>query len=168
VSAGQRTAGTPPLRLLAEQAFSRAAGAPLLAGNRLLLLRDATENYPAWQEAIASASHHVHFENYIIADDRVGREFIALLSERARAGVQVRLVYDWLGCFGKAGTRLWQPLLDAGGEIRCFNPPGLTTPLRWTSRDHRKSLTVDGRVGFVTQLCVAERWRGAAARGVPH
>jgi cardiolipin synthase len=170
VNPGQPTSGTgnsASLRLLAEQAFSRTAGAPLLPGNRVILLRDAADNYPAWQEAIASARHHIHFENYIIADDAVGREFIALLSERARAGVSVRLVYDWMGCFSKAGARLWQPLVDAGADVRCFNPPGLADPFGWTTRDHRKSLTVDGRVGFVTGLCVAESWRGNPARGIP-
>jgi cardiolipin synthase len=170
VNPGQRPPGsgnTAPLRLLAEQAFSRAAGAPLVGGNRVVLLRDATENYPAWQEAIASARHHIHFENYIIANDSVGREFAALLTERARAGVKVRLLYDWMGCFGKGGTRLWQALVAAGGEVRSFNPPALAYPLGWTTRDHRKSLTVDGRIGFVTGLCVAESWRGNPVRNIP-
>jgi len=57
-------------RLLADQAFSRAAGAPLVPGNSLRLLKDATENYPAWLEAIASARHRIHIESYIIHDDK--------------------------------------------------------------------------------------------------
>jgi len=154
------------IRLLAEQAFSRTAGAPLVAGNRVTLMEDATANYPAWLAAIADAQHHIHFENYIIADDAVGREFIAALSERARAGVKVRLLYDWMGCFGKARSSLWQTLLEAGGEVRCFNPPRLTNPFGWSMRDHRKSLTVDGRIGFVSGLCVAASWRGDPARQI--
>lgn len=163
--------GTPPrlpsVRLLAEQAFSRAAGAPLVPGNALTLLRDASENYPAWIEAIAGARHHIHFENYIFADDSVGREFVALLAEKAQAGVRVRVLYDWVGGFTKTSRSLWRPLLKAGGEVRSFNPPELGNPFGWTSRDHRKSLTVDGRIGFVTGLCVANSWRGDPARDIP-
>src|SRR5215208_964836 len=86
-----------PLRSVAEQAFSRAAGAPLVAGNALRLLRDAVENYPAWLDAIRGARESVLFEAYILADDEIGREFVGALRERARAGVHVRVLYDWLG-----------------------------------------------------------------------
>ncbi|MGH8491676.1 MAG: phospholipase D-like domain-containing protein [Moraxellaceae bacterium] len=155
-----------PDRLLAEQAFSRTAGAPLIAGNALRLLRDAAENYPAWLMAIRQAEHFIHFENYIIQDDIIGREFIAALTERARAGVTVRLLYDWMGCFFPASRQLFQPLLAAGGEIRAFNPARLDSPFGWLTRDHRKSLTVDGRVGYVTGLCVSQRWTGNAALNI--
>jgi phosphatidylserine/phosphatidylglycerophosphate/cardiolipin synthase-like enzyme len=60
-----------PLRALAEQAFSRAAGASLVPGNSIRLLKDARENYPAWLDAIARASRSIHFESYIIHDDRL-------------------------------------------------------------------------------------------------
>ncbi len=158
---------TPHIRLLAEQAFSRAAGAPLLAGNALTLLRDATENYPAWEAAILGAEHHIHFENYIFADDPIGRRFVDLLAAKARAGVRVRIIYDWLGCLGKSRGRLWSPLLAAGGEVRGFNPPQLGSPFAWTSRDHRKSLSVDGRLAFVSGLCLSQSWCGNAQRGLP-
>ncbi len=55
-----------------EQAFARAAGAPLVAGNEVRLLKDAAENYPAWLEAIAAARRTIHFESYIIHDDETG------------------------------------------------------------------------------------------------
>jgi len=58
-----------PVQALANQLFSRAAGAPLIEGNRVRLLLDARENYPAWLEAIRAAKRHVHFENYIIHED---------------------------------------------------------------------------------------------------
>ena len=147
-----------------EQAFLRTTGAPLTPGNGLRILKDSTENYPAWLAAISSAQRKVYFENYIIADDEIGREFIAVLAERARRGVRVRLIYDWLGTH--ASRRLWKPLVDAGGEVRCFNPPHLDSPLGWLSREHRKSISVDGRVAFVTGLCVARRWTGDPERGI--
>lgn len=155
---GQRS--TQPERLLAEQAFSRAAGAPLSGGNSLRLLRDATLNYPAWLAAIRNARHSIHFENYIIQQDATGRAFIAALAERARAGVKVRLLYDWMGSFLTSSRTFFRPLLDAGGEVRAFNPLRLDRPFGWLTRDHRKVLVVDGRLGFVSGLCVSQRWLG--------
>lgn len=168
-SSGTRANGgkTPRLnRLLAEQAFSRTAGAPLTAGNSLRILRDAAQNYPAWLHAIRSATHTIHFENYIFSNDIIGREFVAALADRARAGVKVRLLHDWMGSFGARSHALFRPLVEAGGEVRKFNPPRLDNPLGWLTRDHRKSLVVDGRTGFVTGLCVSQRWAGNAVRGV--
>jgi cardiolipin synthase A/B len=151
---------------LADQAFSRAAGAPLVEGNRVRLLEDASENYPAWLDAIRGASRRIHFESYIIYDDEVGHEFAAALVAKAREGVRVRLVYDWLGGLGKTSPRFWEGLRAGGVEVRCYNPPRLSAPLGWLSRDHRKMLTVDGRVGFVTGLCIGGMWAGDPARGV--
>ncbi|WP_242345768.1 phospholipase D-like domain-containing protein [Anaeromyxobacter terrae] len=162
---GGRRAGGAALRFVAEHAFTRAAGAPLVPGNAVRLLRDAGENFPAWQDAIAAARESVFFEAYIFADDRVGRQFAELLAEKARAGVRVRVLHDWLGGLGEASPRFWRRLSDAGVEVRTFNPPRLDSPIGWMGRDHRKSVVVDGRVGFVTGLCVAERWAGDAARG---
>jgi cardiolipin synthase len=154
------------VRSLADQAFSRAAGAPLIEGNSVRLLRDATENYPAWLEVIASARHHVYFENFIIYDDDAGARFAEALIGKARDGVRVRLIYDWLGCFRKASRAYWARLRDGGVDVRCFNPPRLDAPLAWLSRDHRKMLAVDGQVGFITGLCVGDKWCGDPAKNV--
>jgi cardiolipin synthase A/B len=155
------------VRALAEQAFSRAAGAPLVPGNSIRVLRDARENYPAWLDAIAGAKRFIHFESYIIHDDVVGAKFSDALIAKAGEGVSVRIIYDWMGGFGKTSRRFWNRLRAGGVEVRCFNPPSPASPLGWLSRDHRKMLTVDGRVGFVTGLCVGQAWIGDPARGVP-
>ena len=157
---------TPSVRALADRAFSRAAGAPLVAGNGVRLLRDAHENYPAWLEAIARASHHVHLETFFIYDDAAGEMFAEALIQAARRGVTVRVAYDWLGSFWKAGGRFWKRLRLEGVEVRCYNPPRLEAPLGWVSRDHRKMLAVDGEVGFITGLCVGQMWLGDPAKGV--
>jgi cardiolipin synthase A/B len=150
-------------RALADQAFSRAAGAPLVEGNSVRLLRDARENYPAWLDAIRGATRHIYFESYIIHEDEVGREFAEALIARARDGVRVRLIYDWLGGLGKASRRFWNHLRAGGVEVRCYNPPRLDSAFGWLSRDHRKMLSVDGQVGFVTGLCVGRMWVGVPA-----
>lgn len=154
------------LRRVAEQMFARAAGAPLVGGNAVSVLRDADENYPAWLSAIAGARRSVLFENYILADDTIGREFIAVMAERARAGVAVRLIYDWMGALGVGTHGMLQPLLKAGGQVRCFNRPRFDSPFGWLTRDHRKMVAVDSKIGYVTGLCVSDKWRGDAKRGI--
>jgi cardiolipin synthase len=151
-----------PLRLLADQAFSRAAGAPLVEGNRVELLCDAQQNYPAWLDAINAAERWVHFESYIIRDDQCGREFAQALMAAARRGVRVRIIYDWLGAASSTPWMYWERLRRAGVDVRPFNQPRLDAPLGWMSRDHRKMIGVDGTVGFVTGLCVGDMWWGGA------
>jgi cardiolipin synthase len=154
-----------PQRQLVEQAYARATGAPLVAGNRVRLLKDAAENYPAWLDCIAAARETIHFESYIIHEDDTGREFADALIAKAREGVKVRLIYDWLGGFGKTSRGFWRRLREGGVDVRVFNPPQFDQPFGWLNRDHRKMLAVDGRVGFVTGLCVGQDWRGHPERG---
>lgn len=154
------------LRLLAEQAFSRAAGAPLIEGNDVELLIDARANFDSWLAAIRDATRSILFENYIFRDDAVGREFRDALTERARAGVRVCVMRDWLGCFGQSSSALWAPLVAAGGEVRVYNPPRFTSPLGWLSRDHRKLLVVDSAVGFLGGLCVSGKWLGEPEKDI--
>jgi cardiolipin synthase len=150
----------PAIRELADQAFSRAAGAPLIDGNRVTLLKDAAQNYPAWLKAIESAERYIHFESYIIHEDEQGWKFAEALIAKAKQGVRVRLVYDWMGGFGKTSRSFWNHLREHKVEVRCFNAPQWDSPLGWLSRDHRKTLTVDGRIGFITGLCVGRDWVG--------
>lgn len=157
---GQR----PLSRIIVEQLFSRVAGASPIQGNALRLLRDGDENYGAWLAAIAGARQHVHFENYIFRNDVVGRRFAEALVAKAREGVAVRVLYDWMGCFGQVPRSYWRNLRTAGVEVRCFNPPRLDSPFGWLSRNHRKTVCVDGEVGFVSGLCVAKVWVGDPGR----
>jgi cardiolipin synthase len=154
------------VRALADQAFSRAAGAPLVEGNHVRLLKDALENYPAWLDAIGSAKQHIHFESYIIHEDDTGRKFADALIRKAQEGVRVRLIYDWVGGFGKTSRRFWNRLRAGGVEVRCYNPPHLDSPFGWLSRDHRKMLSVDGQVGFVSGLCVGRMWEGVPEKKI--
>ena len=154
----------PGLRQVADQMFSRASGARLYAGNRIRLLKDAAENYPAWLDAIHAARRTIHFEMYIVHEDEQGQVFSDALVEKARQGVRVRLLYDWLGGLGNTSRVFWNRLRDGGVEVRCYNPPRLDTPFGWVSRDHRKVIAVDGTVAFVTGLCVGQMWVGDPAR----
>jgi cardiolipin synthase len=146
------------LSVLAERAYSRTSGADAIHGNRVKLLIDASENYPAWLEAIRGAQKSILFEMYILDDDAIGRDFVEALSERARAGVTVKVLIDWLG--GRRGAHAWRRLEGSGAELRIFNAPGFSSPLAWLTRDHRKTITIDDRIGFVSGLCVSDLWLG--------
>ncbi len=154
------------MRLLAEQALSRAAGAPLITGNSVELLIDGKANFDAWLAAIRAARSSVLFENYIFSNDELTREFRDALVERAKDGVRVRVIRDWLGCLGQSSRSFWQPLIDAGGELRTFNPPNLGSVFGWLSRDHRKLLVVDSTVGFLGGICVSAKWLGDKTRDI--
>ena len=146
----------------ADVALGRATGAARIGGNTVRVLRDAAENFPAWLAAIESAEHSIFVEQYIFADDDVGRRFAAVLAAKARSGVSVRVIYDWLGT--PHSGALWRDLRAAGAEVRCFNPFRLDAPLEWLSRDHRKQIVVDARVGYVSGLCISARWKGDSSR----
>ena len=165
VSPGPRSSSLLPSRSLAEQVFSRAAGAPLVGGNHIRLLIDARENYPAWIDRLESAVKTIHIEMYIFLDDETGTRFAEVLMEKARRGVRVRILYDWVGCF-KTSEAFWLKLRNAGAEVRHFNPIRWDNPIGWLSRDHRKVIVVDGRTAFVTGLCIGRMWEGYPDKGI--
>jgi len=161
------TRAITPVQRLAEQALSRAAGAQLIGGNALELLIDGQAHFDAWLAAIRSARRCILLENYIITNDPVGLAFRDALVERAQAGVRVCVMHDWLGCLGQSRSSFWKPLLAAGGDVRSYNRPQLDSPLGWISRDHRKVLAVDGEIGFLSGVCLSQRWLGDPARNIP-
>lgn len=146
--------------------LTRITNSQVVPGNKVLLLKDAEENYPAWLEAIDTAKHYIYFESYIIHDDEQGLKFGDALISKANDGVPVKLIYDWMGGFGKTSRKYWNWLRRNGVDVRCYNPPKLTDPLGFFSRDHRKCLVVDGEVAFVSGLCVGRDWVGDASRNV--
>ena len=149
-----------PVERFFNRAFARATGAAPVPGNRVRLLRDGAENYAAWLESIAEARRWIHFESYIIHDDEVGLQFAEALASRARAGVAVRVLYDWWGSLQVTPRKYGKILREAGVELRAVNPPHFGSPLAWLSRDHRKAIAIDGAIGYVSGLCVGECWVG--------
>jgi cardiolipin synthase len=148
---------------LVDRAMDRVAGGRPVPGNKVELLFDGPQVYPAMLERIAAAEHWIHLDNYIIRGDRTGRQFVDALAERARSGVRVRVLTDWFGSW-TTKRRLWDDLRAAGGEVRYFQPPDFLRPFRNLTRDHRKLLVVDGRRGVTGGLCLGDEWAGDAAR----
>ncbi len=140
----------------------RATGSQTIEGNRIRLQFEGSSTFEAWLEAIDGASRFVYFENYVVRDDRVGRAFREALIAKARQGVPVHVVHDWIGCWATP-RRYWKPFLEAGVQVRAFNRPSFRDPFGVLQRDHRKLVVADGEVAFVGGFCVGDEWAGAGA-----
>lgn len=150
----------------AERAMVRSSDAALIRGNSARLLVDGPAAFGSWLEAITGAQKWIHLENYIVRDDRTGRRFRDALAERARAGIRVRVLYDWIGCWATP-NRFWTPLRDAGAEVRAFAKPSVHDPLNFLRRDHRKVVAVDGSYASVAGMCIGDEWAGDPHAGIP-
>lgn len=139
-----------PLRDSDYSAYPRS----LTAGNLVTPLQDGAEGFPSMLDAISSASRYVHLETYILEEDTMGRTFARVLIEAAGRGAEVRLIYDGLGGFGLSADFRFA-LRDAGVRVAEYRPLSLMRR-RWSRRDHRKILVVDGKVGFAGGLNIAD------------
>ena len=146
-----------------ERAMSRATASSRIDGNLISLQFDGPSAFDAWLRSIRTARQFIHFENYILRDDPLGHQFRDALAERAQAGVQVRVLYDWMGCWATP-RRYWKPFKEAGVEVRAFNPPSVGDPLGILQRDHRKLVAVDGEVAFLGGFCVGQEWAGTETK----
>ncbi|OHX13807.1 phospholipase D-like domain-containing protein [Chromobacterium sphagni] len=154
------------VRQLAEQALSRSAGAPLTGGNRVELLYDSAGNFPAWENAIAASQDSVFIEMYIFANDQFGEKIRNILIDKAKQGIQVCLLYDWLGSWRSHLSSFFKPLLEAGAEVRAYHPPSLGGGLSLLGRNHRKMIIVDRCQLFVSGLCISASWQGQPDKGL--
>ena len=132
---------------------------PLLRGGAAELLQNGDRFYPALLEAIRGAKDTINFETYIFDSDDTGREFIDAFKERARAGVEVRLLLDAFGSLRlKRAHR--RELLEAGVRLQFFRPLALRNLVRIYRRAHRRAIVMDGRVAFTGGAAVSNKWRG--------
>jgi len=136
-------------------------GPPVLNGNRYRVLVNGEQIFPAMLKAIRAARQTIAFETYIYWSGAIGKEFADALAERARAGVKVHVLLDWVGS-QKMEESLIEELRSAGVEIRKYHPPHWSHLGRLNNRTHRKLLVVDGRVGFTGGVGIAEQWTGNA------
>lgn len=122
----------------------------LLSGNRIDLLEDGTETFPAMLAAIHAAQHHVHIQSYIIGHDEVARELLDACAERAREGVKVRVMYDAFGSMGARLTWFFRRYHRVPNmRIMKFTQVNLfKQQVQINLRNHRKIMVVDGRVAF--------------------
>ena len=145
------------------RALWRIAAADVSSGNRVALLRNGVEAFGAMLEMIESARETVEFEQYIYRTDETGRRFRDALVSAARRGVRVRVLIDWVGSVRTPGS-FFNPIRDAGGEIRIFNPLGFRAWLGLLPRDHRKLLVTDRAAGVTGGMGIGDQWRRGLLR----
>jgi cardiolipin synthase len=136
-------------------------GPALVHGNRAETLLNGDEIFPAMLKAIRAARTTITFETYIYWSGAIGKEFADALSERARGGVKVHILIDWVGS-QKMEAALLDEMKNAGVEIAPYHPPHWYTLDRLNNRTHRKLLVADGRVGFTGGVGIADEWTGRA------
>lgn len=153
---GAPLAGQPPV---AHTVIANGAPAPL-AGNRLDLLTTGEAAYAALEQRIRAARHCIHVATFILGRDDTGRRIVALLAERARAGVKVRLLLDAVGCMF-VRRHFVRPILDAGGEVAWFMPVRpLTSRGSANLRNHRKIAVFDHRTAIIGGHNLAREYMG--------
>ncbi len=143
------------------RAMNGLLGPPLVGGNRIQELVNGDAIFPAMLAAIREARHSITFETFIYWRAAIGQEFAEALAERARAGVRVHVLIDFVGS-SKMDPALLDLIRNAGGEVEKFHPLSWYHLSRFNNRTHRKLLIVDGRIGFTGGVGIADEWRGHA------
>jgi cardiolipin synthase A/B len=146
--------------------LSAIANARLFAAGELQVLDNGTAIYAAELDAMRKARRSIHLEVYLFHRGRAGDEVLSVLTERAHAGVAVRIVVDRIGSFFTPES-YFRELRAAGGRVFWYQPIAWYTLKRFNNRTHRDILVVDGEVAFVGGVGVADFWLGPPGDGRP-
>ena len=137
----------------------------LLYGTDITIYTNGKEKFKDLLAELRQAKHHIHIEYYIFCDDEIGREVKEVLMEKARNGVEVRVLYDDVGCWNvKDG--FYNEMREAGIEVRAFLPvviPVFNSKVNY--RNHRKIVVIDGTVGFMGGMNIADRYMKGTSWG---
>lgn len=134
--------------------------------NRITVLNNGQETFPAIINALKEARSSIHLEYYIFENDNIGKEISRILMDKAREGVEVRFIYDDVGSWGLRSS-LIRRMKKAGVEVGCFMPvvfPWLTSRVNY--RNHRKIIVIDGKTGFTGGINIAERYLRSGKKGL--
>ncbi len=120
------------------------------------------------KEDMRNATHHIHVLFYIFRNDELGKEILEILTEKAKAGVEVRVIYDCIGTMMAFDT-MFRELMKAGGEVEGFSPlfKNLNSHLRLNYRNHRKIVVIDGKVGYLGGMNIGLEYVGKDKKLVP-
>lgn len=159
------TRDIPHLYTVHDAQFRRTMGVMLgptiVAGNRVDTLLNGDQIFPAMLQAIGAAEHTITFETFIYWSGEVGKEFAEALAERARAGVKVHVLLDWVGSNKMEDAQI-EAMKQAGVEILKYRPLRWYNISRINNRTHRKLLVIDGKIGFTGGVGIADKWSGNA------
>jgi cardiolipin synthase len=134
-------------------------GPPIVEGNQVEVLLNGDQIFPSMLKAIREAKQTITFETYIYWSETIGKEFSEALSERARVGVKVHVLLDFIGSI-KMDNASMEAMKAAGVQFQRFHKPVWWKFTKLNNRTHRKVLVVDGRIGFTGGVGIADQWRG--------
>lgn len=136
-------------------------GPPLVSGNLVTHLKNGDEIFASMLEAIKSAKKTITFETYIYWEGEIGKEFSKLFCEKAKSGVRVHVILDWLGS-QTMEEKLLKDMNEAGVRVEIYHPLRWYNLSRVNNRTHRKILVIDGLIGFAGGVGIADQWSGNA------
>ncbi|MGF6413821.1 cardiolipin synthase [Paraburkholderia sp. MM5482-R1] len=136
-------------------------GPPVVPGNRFEMLLNGDQIFPSMLEGIRSARETITFETFIYWSGEIGGQIARALADKAREGVAVHVLLDWVGS-SKMDRHYLQLLREAGAEVVRYHKPHWTGLGRMNDRTHRKLLVIDGRIGFTGGVGIAQEWTGNA------
>jgi cardiolipin synthase len=136
-------------------------GPPIVDGNQVAVLLNGDAIFGAMLKDIRAARHSITFETYIYWSETIGKEFSDALIERARAGVKVHVMLDFIGSI-KMDAAAMDKMKQAGVKLERFHKPVWWKFTKLNNRTHRKVLVIDGKVGFTGGVGIADQWRGSA------
>lgn len=157
-----RHATSPPAKDADIHVYDRRA---LRGGHTVEVLIDGDAAFPRMRDAIAQATAYVHFETYIFMDDLVGESFSQVLIEAAERGIEVRLLVDGFGVIDVPDD-FFQIMRRGGVEVQIYRPLGRFRNVgKWTRRDHRKILVIDGTEAYVGGINISKDYISRTAGG---
>ena len=136
-------------------------GPPVISGNRFEMLLNGERIFPSMLEGIRAARKTITFETFIYWSGEIGEQIAHALADKAREGVAVHVLLDWVGS-SKMDRRYLNLLRDAGAEVIQYHKPHWTGLGRMNDRTHRKLLVIDGHIGFTGGVGIAPEWTGHA------
>jgi cardiolipin synthase len=136
-------------------------GPPVISGNRFEMLLNGDRIFPSMLDGIRSARKTITFETFIYWSGEIGEQIAHALADKAREGVAVHVLLDWVGS-SKMDKRYLDTLRDAGAEVIQYHKPHWTGLGRMNDRTHRKLLVIDGHIGFTGGVGIAPEWTGHA------
>ena len=132
----------------------------LTADNEVDIYHDGNKCFDQLFKDIENAKNYIHIQSYIVRNDNLGKKMVAALAKKAEEGLEVKYFIDGMGCWNTP-KRLFQPLIDAGGQVGVFLPPHF---IRLNYRNHRKIYVIDGEIGYVGGLNIGDEYLGKVER----
>lgn len=138
--------------------ISKAAGYPVYKNTAVKYFSLGEENFDTLVEELKKAKHFIFMEYFIIKQGEMWNTVLEILIEKVKEGVDVRLVYDGVGCAMWMPSRFITEMQEYGIKVAPFNPISPVVTLRQNNRDHRKITVIDGYIGFTGGINLADEY----------